>query len=171
MHSLRPSKNSIPSPSLKRLPSWENFSKPSFHNRSSRADPSVISGAVKRWYVREWTTVVGEDAAVPFRPNGVQGAKTNASKSSPYTSQTQTELLSLYEQLQKRIQELDKESGSPDPTKATGAPAANPSGRRCGDGFGRPNMNGLYAEVRQECDFDPNRVPVNERRRLDFLTR
>lgn len=89
----------------------------------------------------------------------------------PYTSQTQTELLSLYEQLQKRIQELDKESGSPDPTKATGAPAANPSGRRCGDGFGRPNMNGLYAEVRQECDFDPNRVPVNERRRLDFLTR
>lgn len=30
----------------------------------ARADPYVINGAVARWYVREWTTVVGPDAAV-----------------------------------------------------------------------------------------------------------
>lgn len=30
----------------------------------ARADPYVINGAVARWYVREWTTVVGPEAAV-----------------------------------------------------------------------------------------------------------
>jgi len=34
----------------------------------ARADPYVTSGAVKRWHVREWTTVAGEDAATPVRP-------------------------------------------------------------------------------------------------------
>lgn len=34
----------------------------------AKADPYVISGIVKRWYVREWTTVVGELAANPKRP-------------------------------------------------------------------------------------------------------
>ena len=34
----------------------------------ARADPYVTSGAVKRWYVREWMTVAGEDAATPIRP-------------------------------------------------------------------------------------------------------
>ena len=34
----------------------------------ARADPYVTSGAVKRWHVREWTTVAGEDAATPIRP-------------------------------------------------------------------------------------------------------
>jgi len=29
----------------------------------------VTSGLVKRWYVREWTTVAGEAAATPVRPN------------------------------------------------------------------------------------------------------
>lgn len=33
----------------------------------ARADPYVTSGTVKRWYVREWTTVAGEDAATPIR--------------------------------------------------------------------------------------------------------
>ena len=28
----------------------------------AKADPYVINALVKRWYVREWTTVVGEDA-------------------------------------------------------------------------------------------------------------
>jgi hypothetical protein len=28
----------------------------------ARTDPYVTSGAVKRWYVREWTTVVGDEA-------------------------------------------------------------------------------------------------------------
>ncbi len=33
------------------------------------ADPYVIGGIVKSWSVREWTTVVGEGAATPIRPN------------------------------------------------------------------------------------------------------
>ena len=32
-------------------------------------DPYVANGLVKRWYVREWTTVVGTSAATPVRPN------------------------------------------------------------------------------------------------------
>jgi hypothetical protein len=35
----------------------------------ARADPYVTSGLVKRWYVREWTTVAGEGSAMPIRPN------------------------------------------------------------------------------------------------------
>jgi uncharacterized protein len=33
----------------------------------AKADPYVRSGLVKRWRVRPWTTVVGEDAATPVR--------------------------------------------------------------------------------------------------------
>jgi len=33
----------------------------------ARADPYVTGGAVKRWYVREWTTVVGDQAATPVQ--------------------------------------------------------------------------------------------------------
>jgi transposase len=54
----------------------------------------------------------------------------------PYTSQRRNQLLSLYGQLQKRIQELDKEVGKTGPTKATGAAVVDSSGRGCGDGFG-----------------------------------
>jgi len=32
------------------------------------ADPYVTGGLVKRWYVREWTTVAGQGAANPVRP-------------------------------------------------------------------------------------------------------
>jgi uncharacterized protein YciI len=35
----------------------------------ARADPYVTSGAVTRWHVREWTTVVGNDATIPTRPS------------------------------------------------------------------------------------------------------
>jgi uncharacterized protein YciI len=28
----------------------------------ARADPYVVNGVVTRWYVREWTTVIGADA-------------------------------------------------------------------------------------------------------------
>ena len=35
----------------------------------ARADPFVTNGLVKRWYVREWTTVAGEGAATPVRPS------------------------------------------------------------------------------------------------------
>lgn len=34
----------------------------------ARSDPYVVNGLVKRWYVREWSTVAGEGAANPVRP-------------------------------------------------------------------------------------------------------
>jgi uncharacterized protein YciI len=34
----------------------------------AQADPYVTQGIVKRWHVREWTTVAGEGCAVPTRP-------------------------------------------------------------------------------------------------------
>jgi hypothetical protein len=34
----------------------------------ARADPYVTNGLVACWHVREWTTVVGELAATPVRP-------------------------------------------------------------------------------------------------------
>ena len=43
---------------------------PEVAERFAEADPYVTSGTVKRWYVREWTTVAGKDAAVPIRPKG-----------------------------------------------------------------------------------------------------
>jgi uncharacterized protein YciI len=33
----------------------------------ARADPYVANGLVERWHVREWVTVVGEEAAAPVR--------------------------------------------------------------------------------------------------------
>ena len=33
----------------------------------AKTDPYVTHGLVKRWYVRHWTTVVGEQAATPIR--------------------------------------------------------------------------------------------------------
>ncbi|HXY08949.1 MAG TPA: YciI-like protein [Terriglobales bacterium] len=48
---------------------------PEVAERFARADPYVTSGLVKRWYVREWTTVAGEDAATPVRPQGVDEGK------------------------------------------------------------------------------------------------
>ena len=35
----------------------------------ARNDPYVTSGMVARWYVREWTTVVGDLALTPVRPS------------------------------------------------------------------------------------------------------
>ena len=35
----------------------------------AKADPYVTQGVVSRWYVREWTTAVGRDAATPVRPS------------------------------------------------------------------------------------------------------
>lgn len=34
----------------------------------AKTDPYVLNGIVKRWYVREWTTVIGEGCANPVRP-------------------------------------------------------------------------------------------------------
>jgi hypothetical protein len=41
---------------------------PEVAEKFAKADPYVTSGIVKRWYVREWTTVVGELASNPKRP-------------------------------------------------------------------------------------------------------
>lgn len=48
---------------------------PEVAERFARADPYVTSGAVKRWHVREWTTVAGEDSAIPVRPNAMASTK------------------------------------------------------------------------------------------------
>jgi hypothetical protein len=34
----------------------------------AESDPYVKNGLVKRWYVRQWTTVVGEGATTPVKP-------------------------------------------------------------------------------------------------------
>jgi uncharacterized protein len=34
----------------------------------AKTDPYVVNGLVTRWHVRHWTTVVGEGAAMPVRP-------------------------------------------------------------------------------------------------------
>jgi hypothetical protein len=34
----------------------------------ARADPYVVNGLVAHWHVREWTTVIGNLAATPVRP-------------------------------------------------------------------------------------------------------
>jgi len=39
---------------------------PEVAEKFARVDPYVMNGLVKRWYVREWTTVAGEDAATPI---------------------------------------------------------------------------------------------------------
>jgi uncharacterized protein YciI len=41
---------------------------PEVAERFALADPYVTNGLVKRWHVREWTTVAGHDAATPLRP-------------------------------------------------------------------------------------------------------
>jgi hypothetical protein len=41
---------------------------PAAAERFAAADPYVKNGLVKSWRVRPWTTVVGEDASTPVRP-------------------------------------------------------------------------------------------------------
>jgi uncharacterized protein YciI len=48
---------------------------PEVAEKFARADPYVVNGAVKRWYVREWTTVAGEGAATPIRPPAAGGGQ------------------------------------------------------------------------------------------------
>ncbi len=42
---------------------------PEVAERFARTDPYVTHGAVERWHVREWSTVVGRNAAKPVRPH------------------------------------------------------------------------------------------------------
>ena len=44
---------------------------PEVAEKFAKADPYVANGLVKRWYVREWTTVAGEGATNPVRPNAL----------------------------------------------------------------------------------------------------
>ena len=37
---------------------------PAAAEQFAKTDPYVVNGVVKRWYVREWTTVVGDSAEV-----------------------------------------------------------------------------------------------------------
>ncbi len=48
----------------------------------AKIDPYVTSGAVKRWHVRQWTTVAGETAAIPVKPSAAT-ADIAASSESP----------------------------------------------------------------------------------------
>jgi uncharacterized protein YciI len=41
---------------------------PEVAERFAKADPYVTNGIVKRWYVREWVTVAGKEAALPVKP-------------------------------------------------------------------------------------------------------
>jgi uncharacterized protein YciI/heme-degrading monooxygenase HmoA len=52
---------------------------PEVAEKFAKADPYVTSGAVKRWHVREWKTVAGEDAATPLRPDAVAANKKSLS--------------------------------------------------------------------------------------------
>lgn len=49
----------------------------------AKADPYVISGAVKRWYVREWNTVAGDEAMTPVRPQGTPQTQAAVKAQSP----------------------------------------------------------------------------------------
>jgi len=42
---------------------------PAAAERFAAADPYVKNGLVKSWRVRAWTTVVGDDASNPVRPD------------------------------------------------------------------------------------------------------
>jgi hypothetical protein len=50
---------------------------PEVAERFARVDPYVTSGAVKRWHVREWTTVAGGDSATPIRPKSLVAEPAN----------------------------------------------------------------------------------------------
>jgi hypothetical protein len=41
---------------------------PEVAEKFARADPYVTNGIVTRWHVREWTTVVGNQAELPLQP-------------------------------------------------------------------------------------------------------
>lgn len=47
---------------------------PEVAEKFAKADPYVTNGIVRRWYVREWTTVIGETSANPKRPTGSPAA-------------------------------------------------------------------------------------------------
>jgi uncharacterized protein len=53
---------------------------PEVAERFAQADPYVTNGLVKRWYVRQWTTVAGEDAATPIKLDARDAGKKQAER-------------------------------------------------------------------------------------------
>ncbi|HWG20965.1 MAG TPA: YciI-like protein [Terracidiphilus sp.] len=47
---------------------------PAVAENFARTDPYVLNGLVKRWYVREWITVVGTASTTPIRPEATPPA-------------------------------------------------------------------------------------------------
>jgi hypothetical protein len=41
---------------------------PEIAEKFASSDPYVTNGLVKRWHVREWTTVAGKESAMPVKP-------------------------------------------------------------------------------------------------------
>jgi uncharacterized protein YciI/heme-degrading monooxygenase HmoA len=65
---------------------------PEVAEKFAQADPYVTSGAVKRWHVREWKTVAGEDSAMPLRPDVVP----DAGNSSPEKEKNKPTVLRMW---------------------------------------------------------------------------
>jgi uncharacterized protein YciI len=42
---------------------------PEIAERFAKSDPYIKNGLVKKWWVRKWTTVVGEMASAPVKPD------------------------------------------------------------------------------------------------------
>src|SRR6266849_1552413 len=55
---------------------------PEVAEKFAEADPYVTNGAVKRWHVREWKTVAGEEASTPITPDALVAAKKTLNESS-----------------------------------------------------------------------------------------
>ncbi len=47
---------------------------PEVAEKFAKGDPYVLNGLIKKWYVRQWTTVAGKDAATPVRPRSAESA-------------------------------------------------------------------------------------------------
>jgi uncharacterized protein YciI len=62
---------------------------PEVAERFAKADPYVAAGLVKRWHIREWTTVAGENAATPVKPAPVSRAKPGLPDASEYPAYAQ----------------------------------------------------------------------------------
>lgn len=61
---------------------------PDIATKFAQDDPYVQSGAVKRWYVREWTTVAGDSSTTPIKPKTVGGPEARGKDAPPESSTT-----------------------------------------------------------------------------------
>jgi len=56
---------------------------PAVAENFAQSDPYVTSGIVKGWHVREWTTVAGEQAAIPIRPKAAHAGAIELARTTP----------------------------------------------------------------------------------------